>query len=153
MALHFELTTPERVVLKEEYDSVTIPTQAGEITVLPGHIALVANLQPGMITVRKGRDESYLAVSGGFVEVMPTADKAATRLVLLADTAERAEELDLEKIEAAREAAQKLLTEERSADDVSSAAAMAALEREFARLKVARKHRSRTPHISTGVGN
>ncbi len=140
--LHFELTTPERVVLKAEYDSVTIPTQAGEITVLPGHIPLVGNLLPGMITVRKGREESYLAVSGGFVEVMPD-----NRLVLLADTAERAEELDLAKIEAAHAAAEKLLAEERNANDVSSAAASAGLQRELARLKVVRKHRSRVQHL------
>jgi len=144
MPLHIELTTPERVVLKAEYDSVTIPTEAGEITVLPGHIPLVSNIaKGGMVTVRKGRDEAYLAVSGGFVEV-----QGGNRIVLLADTAERAEELDLEAIEKARDAAQKMLTEERHADDVSAAAAMAALERELARARVARKHRSgRTMHL------
>lgn len=136
-SLTFELTTPERVVLKQEYDGATIPTQEGEITVLPGHIPLVANLAPGMITVRKGAEEAYLAVSGGFVEVQP-----GSRIIVLADTAERAEELDLDKVEAARMRAEKLLTEKRHADDVSSAAAMAALERELARVRVAMKHRA-----------
>src|SRR5690606_31770655 len=111
MALTLELTTPERVVLKEQYDSATIPTQEGEITVLAGHIPLVANLQPCMITVRKGSAESYLSVSGGFVEVRPDAEGKGTKIVLLADTAERAEELDLAKIETAREKAEQLLTE------------------------------------------
>ena len=134
MQLHFELTTPERIVLKEEYDAVTIPTQEGEITVLPGHLPLVANLVPGMITLRKGKDESYLAVSGGFVEVQPDS-----KIIILADTAERAEELDLDKVETARQLAEQILSQKRAVDDVSSAAAMASLQRELARAKVARK--------------
>jgi F-type H+-transporting ATPase subunit epsilon len=132
----FELTTPERVVLKTAYDSITIPTQEGEITVLPGHIPLVANLAPGVLTVRKGKDEEYVAVSGGFIEF-----QQGDRLIVLADTAERAEELDLQKIEEAKERAQKLLTEKRHADDVSSVSAVAALERELARIKVVQRHR------------
>jgi F-type H+-transporting ATPase subunit epsilon len=136
--LTLELTTPERIVLKESYDSATIPTADGEITVLPGHVPLVSTLKPGMITVRRGAQASFLAVSGGFVEVMPDG-----RVVLLADTADRAEELDLEKVEAARERARELLEAKRDQDDVSSAAAVAALERELARVRVARHHRSR----------
>lgn len=146
-ALTLELTTPERIVLKESYDSATIPTTEGEITVLPGHVPLVATLRPGMITVRRGSAESFLAVSGGFVEVMPDG-----RVVLLADSADRAEELDLAKVEEARERAQKLLEEKRDADDVSSAAAIAGLERELARVRVARHHRSRkvpASHVET----
>lgn len=134
--IQFELTTPERVVVKTAYDSITIPTQEGEITVLPGHIPLVANLAPGVLTVRKGKDEEYLAVSGGFIEF-----QQGDRLIVLADTAERAEELDLQKIEEARARAEKLLTEKRHADDVSSVSAVAALERELARIKVVQRHR------------
>ena len=138
MKLQFELTTPERIVTTGEYDSATIPTAQGEITVLPGHIPLVATLAPGMITLRQGKEESFLAVSGGFIEVQPKS-----RLIVLADTAERAEELDLKLVEESRERARKLLEEKRSMDDVSSAAAVAALERELARLKVVRRHRGR----------
>jgi F-type H+-transporting ATPase subunit epsilon len=143
MKLQFELTTPERIVLKEEFDAATIPTEEGEITVLPGHVPLVGNLKPGMITVRKGNVESYLAVSGGFVEVQPNS-----RIIILADTAERAEELDLEKVEAARERAQQALDQKRSADDVSAAAAVSALERELVRSRVARKHRGERKNFS-----
>ncbi|HJV32655.1 MAG TPA: ATP synthase F1 subunit epsilon [Patescibacteria group bacterium] len=135
-SIQFELTTPERVVVKTTYDSITIPTQEGEITVLPGHIPLVANLAPGVLTVRKGNDEEYLAVSGGFIEF-----QQGDRLIVLADTAERAEELDLKKIEEAKERAQKLLTEKRHAEDISSVSAVAALERELARIKVIQRHR------------
>lgn len=138
MKLQFELTTPERIVAKEETDGVTLPTKEGEITVLPGHVPLVAVLVPGMMTLFKGDQEEYLAVSGGFVEVQP-----GSKLIVLADTAERASELDLQKVEEAQERARLLLTEKRHADDISSASAVAALERELARVRVAKKHRSR----------
>jgi F-type H+-transporting ATPase subunit epsilon len=141
-ALTLELTTPERNVLTETVDSATIPTAQGEITVLPGHIPLVANLATGMITVRRNTVESFLAVSGGFLEVLPDG-----RIVILADSADRAEDLDLAKVEEARERARKLLEEKRGINDVATAGALAALERELARVRVARHHRSRTRNI------
>ncbi|MFC1638960.1 ATP synthase F1 subunit epsilon [Patescibacteria group bacterium] len=136
MKLTFELTTPERIVEKKEVDGITLPTQAGEITVLPGHIPLVSNLRPGMATLHDGKSQEYLALSGGFVEVQPGG-----RVIVLADTAERAEELDLEKVEEARERARKALEEKRDLDDVASAAMLASLERELAREQTARKYR------------
>ena len=136
--IKFELTTPERIVVKKDAEEVTLPTLEGEITVLANHVPLVAVLVPGMVTVRRGGQEEYLAVSGGFIEVQP-----GSKVVVLADTAERAEEQDLKKVEEAREQAQKVLAGQRGADDVSAAAAMAGLNREIARLKAAQKHRSR----------
>ena len=136
--IHFELTTPERVVLRREISGVTIPTSEGEITVLPDHIPPVTNLRAGMLTVYDGSHEEYIAVSGGFIELQP-----GNKLIVLADTAERAEELDLQKVEEARARAEQLLTEKRHANDVASAGAFATLERELARTKVARKHRER----------
>ncbi|MEA3249460.1 MAG: ATP synthase F1 subunit epsilon [Patescibacteria group bacterium] len=136
MKLTFELTTPERIVEKKEVDGVTLPTQEGEITVLPGHIPLVSNLRPGVVTLHEGKEQEYLAVSGGFIEVQPDG-----RLIVLADTAERAEELDMEKIEAAREEARKALEEKRGMDDVAATAMLASLEREIAREQTARKYR------------
>ena len=143
--IHFEITTPERTVYKDEIDSVTIPTQEGEITVLPNHLPIVAVLKPGVLVVRKNKQENFLAVSGGFIEVQPNS-----RVVILADTAERAEELTLEAVEAARERARRLLEEKRNVDDVAYNAAAAAMERELARLKVVRRRRPRTgPIISS----
>lgn len=148
----FEIATPERIVYKEAVDSLTLPTKDGEITILPNHIPLVAVLVPGAITVRKGKEEQFMAVSGGFIEVQPAqispADKFQsgspnTRVVVLADTAERAEELTVTAIEKARADAERVLHEKRSMDDESFAAAAAGLERELARLKVARRHRTR----------
>lgn len=136
--LHFELTTPERIILKEDADSVTLPTAAGEITVLANHVPLVAVLASGVMTVRRGTDESYIAVTGGFLEV-----RQGSKLIVLADVADRAEELDRAAVEAARDRAKKLLTEERHADDVSGAAALAGLERELARIRALEKHRAR----------
>lgn len=163
--ISFEIATPERIVYKDTVDSLTLPTREGEITVLPQHIPLVSVLVPGAIVVRKGKEEQYMAVSGGFIEVQPSFAKASaadksvadksegkpnTRVVVLADTAERAEELTVEAIEKARAEAQKVLAEKRTADVESFATAAAALERELVRLKVARKrHRRGGPAISS----
>jgi F-type H+-transporting ATPase subunit epsilon len=136
--LQFEITTPERVVLTREADSITIPTAEGEITVLPGHVPLVGVLRAGMITVRAGGQEEFLAVAGGFFEIQPGG-----KVIALADSADRAEELDLAKVEEARARAAEALTGAKNADAVATAAASAALEREMSRLKVARRHHAR----------
>ena len=142
----FEIATPERIVYKEQVDSLTLPTKDGEITVLPNHIPLVAVLVPGVATVRKGGKESYMAVSGGFIEVQP-----GNRVVVLADTAERADELTIAAIEKARADAESALKEKRNMDDETFAAAAAGLERELARLKVARRHRTRGGPVISSV--
>src|SRR3989338_5548929 len=67
--LRFEITTPERTVYKEEIDQVTVPTVAGEITILPNHIPLVSQLMAGELAVKRGHDIIHMAVSGGFIEV------------------------------------------------------------------------------------
>ena len=136
MKINFEITTPERIVYKEEIDQVTIPTQEGEITILPNHIPLVSLLAPGALTVKKNGEETYMATSGGFIEVQP-----GNKVIVLADTAERSEELDIKVIEEAKERARKILEEKRNVDEVAYASAAAGLERELARLKVARKRR------------
>ena len=138
--LHIKLVTPERIVFEDEVDSVTAMTESGEITVLPGHIALVTSLKPGEMKLRKGSGEEFLAVSTGFLEVRP-----GNQIVILADTAERLEELELEKIEAAKARAQEALEASRHKDDVSFADAAAALERELARYKVASKKYRKIP--------
>lgn len=136
--LKFEIITPERVVYKDEVDQVTIPTAEGEITVLPNHIPLIAVLCPGELVAKKDGKEIAMACSSGFIEVTPD------KVLVLADTAEKAEELVEEEIEKARERAQKIL-EEKHVDTEKYTEAAAALERELARLKVARKRsRART---------
>ncbi len=136
--LTIEVTTPERKLLAEQADSISLPTETGEITILPGHAPLVGALRAGMATLRQAGKESYLAIAGGFVEI-----RGDGTVSVLADTADRAEELDLSKVEAARERAAQALANRKAGDDVSAAMAMAALEREVARIRVAKHHHTK----------
>src|SRR5579864_3294430 len=123
--LHVELVTAEGRVLSQEADFVLAPGVDGEIGVLPRHIPLLTPLKTGEVTVRNdGRDE-YLFVAGGFLEVLPD------KVVILADVAERAEEID----EAAAEEARKR-AEEALAAEPANVEAAAMLEREMLRLRV-----------------
>lgn len=139
MPLNFKLVTPERTLFEEEVASVTLPTMEGEITVLPGHIPLVATLKPGVAELKRpdGTIED-VAVSGGFIQVAPN-----NRVTVLADTAERGEELTLDVIEKARQRAEDLMQQKKFADETSFAEAAAALERELARYKTVVRHRAR----------
>jgi len=146
MSIQFELITPERVVFRKEADKITLPTAEGEITILPGHIGLVAALVPGIAKLTTKGKEEEVAVSGGFIQV----GKDLVRV--LADTAERGEELDLGVIEEAKKRAEKVMKEAVRLDDNQYAMAVAAMEREIARYKLAqkRKHAPRsTPSIDS----
>lgn len=136
--IKLKIITPERVVVEEEVDSVTLPAAAGEITVLPNHIPLVSTLTTGVITLRKSGEEKYIASSGGFLEVKPGSE-----VTVLADTADRADELLWEKVEAAKKAAEEAVEEARRGDRESYAAAVGILERELARLRAVTRHRRR----------
>lgn len=137
--IKIKILTPERTVLEEEVDQISIPTGMGYITVLPGHLPLVGLLAPGEVLARKGQDEILLAVSSGLIEVKKN------EVVLLADTAELATEIDEERAETARQRAVELLQRVRSQEVVDHTALMIKLNKELARLKVVRKHRSRLP--------
>jgi len=134
--IKFKIITPERITYENEIDQVTIPTENGEITVLARHAPLVSILKPGEIRIKKDGKVISLAVSTGFVEVQPNSE-----VYILADTAERAEEIDLGKTEEARLRAKKLLEEKQDMADVDFAKLQAVLNREIARLKVAQKYR------------
>jgi F-type H+-transporting ATPase subunit epsilon len=135
--IKFEIATPERVVLKEEILQVTVPTVEGEITILPKHSPLVSVLKPGVLELKK-MDGSIeiVSVSGGFVEVL------LNKIIILADTAERAEEIDLERAEEAKKRAEESLKNLRSIDSVEFANLSAMLEKELARTRSAKKWRS-----------
>ncbi|HLG51882.1 MAG TPA: F0F1 ATP synthase subunit epsilon [Chloroflexota bacterium] len=135
-ALQLDVVTAERVVYSDAVDSVVAPGTLGELGILPGHAALVTTLQPGALRVRKGTDEIDLAISGGFLEVRHD------RVLILADTAERAEEIDIERAQAAQERALRLIQERRERADLIQAEA--ALRRSRVRLKVARRRREGT---------
>lgn len=136
--IDFKITTPEKIFLEEKVESLSLPTQMGEITVLPNHIPMVANLTHGEIRYSMQGKEYFFAVSGGFIDIQPD-----NKVVVLADTAEFGHEIDLERAEKAREAALKLMQDSRS-DQKTLAQAAAIIEKNLARVRVARKHRSRT---------
>ena len=133
--LHLELITPDRTVFEGDVDLVSLPTPQGEITVLPHHIPLLSILSPGSILLRQKEEEHLFAVSRGVIEV------DGTHVRVLADTADRAAELEEEAVRQAKEKAEQLLKEKR-ADAEEFAEVSAILERELARLKVVRRHRT-----------
>ncbi len=133
-----KLVTPERVLFQEEAASVTLPTVEGEITILPKHSDLVAALKPGVAKlIRPDGSIEDIAVSGGFIQV------GTDLITVLADTAERGEELTLDAITEAQNRARKLMSETVNTDERSYTAAAAALERELARYRTAIRHRTR----------
>jgi len=132
--IQFKIVTPERTVFEDSIDQVTIPTAEGEITVLPEHIPLIAMLAPGELDIKKGVEDIAMAVSGGMIEVRKN------EITILADTAERAEEIDLARAEEARKAAEQLKEERVRMDETEYASVAALLERNLARIRVARKH-------------
>ena len=134
--IKFEIVTPERVVLKQEILQITVPTTSGEITILPDHIPLVSVLQPGVIEVKRiDNIVEIMSVSGGFIEVMKD------KIVILADTAERAEELDETRIKEAQARAEELKKTAKNRDDVEFTEVAARLEKELARLRAVNKWR------------
>lgn len=134
LSLNFELVTPERVVLKEAATQITIPTEMGEITVLPNHIPLVAILKSGVLEVKRVDGSlEVISVSGGFVEVLKT------KVVILADTAERAVELDESRIEEARAKAEAVRLATTTQEAVDFVAISAALEKELARARAVKR--------------
>ncbi len=128
--LQFELATPERLLVRDWAVAVSVPGREGYLGILPGHAPLLSELKPGELTYTQDGSTHYLAVGGGFVEVLPD------RVTVLADTAERAEEIDLPRAQQARRRAEDEL--KKSADaTVDGEPAQAALARAMARLAVA----------------
>lgn len=134
--VYLHIVTPERTVFEGEVDSVTFPTPDGEVTVLPGHIPYITTVKPGEVLIRDGREEILMAVSGGFIEF------SKNKLMLMADTAERADEIDMERAEEARRKAEDL-KKQKFSDSQDYYRVAAAIEKEMARLRVARKHRTK----------
>jgi F-type H+-transporting ATPase subunit epsilon len=134
-----EIVTAERVVFSEDVDAVIAPGIEGQLGVLPHHAPLMTTLMPGELMVRKGGEEFSLAVSGGFIEVRPD------RIIILADAAERVEEIDVARAEEAKRRAEERL--KAPAAEVDMFRAEAALRRSLVRLEVAsrQKRRSKSP--------
>ncbi len=129
--------TPVKTLLDEDVDEITIPTQEGEITILPNHVPLVAKITPGEMIVRKNRKPQSYAITGGFIEV------GREYITILADYAVRAEDIEVAKAEQAKERAERTMREKTSQRDFAEADA--ALRKSLLELHVARKHRRTTP--------
>jgi F-type H+-transporting ATPase subunit epsilon len=128
--LTLEIATPTRLVVSEQVDEVVVPGVEGYFGVLAGHAPFLTTLGIGELTYRKGRDEFHLGVAGGFCEVRND------KVIVLADTAERPEEIDRDRAERARQRAEQRLSG-RSQEEVDYARAAAALARALTRLQVA----------------
>lgn len=132
-AIQLVIVTPERRLLSESVLEVTLPGADGELGVLPGHAALISELGIGELIYRTAQGETFepVAVIRGFTEVLPD------RVTVLAETAERPEEIDIERAKAALERAQKRIASGPSASEIDWDRATAALQRALIRLKVA----------------
>ena len=140
MGIRVDIVTAERLVFSEDADIVMVPGVEGELGILPHHAPIMTMIKPGEVLVRKGTEEYSLAVSGGFLEVKPD------HITILADAAERADEIDIARAEAAKKRAEESL-KGRTTAVTDLANAEASLRRALARIKVAEKRRQRRPKI------
>ena len=135
MAIQLEIVTPERLAFDDEVDAVTLPGIQGELGVLPNHAPLVSTLGVGELRIRKGGEVETFAIAGGFLQVRPD------KVVVMAEMADMASEIDLEKAAEARRQAEKAL-ESGFEEPADLAAARAALQVALLRQRLAeRRHR------------
>lgn len=143
MGVQLDIVTPERELFVGEVDSILAPGVEGQLGILPHHAPLVTVLAEGELIARLGEEERIFAIHGGYMQVLPE------RVIVLADVGERAEDVDVERAEAARRRAEELL--KRAPPPEERAAAMAALRRSLVRLRVARRRRPYRPEPEQGT--
>jgi F-type H+-transporting ATPase subunit epsilon len=140
MALQLEIVTPERLAYSDTVDSVVLPGSEGELGVLPHHAPLVSTLGVGELRIRKGGQEESFAIVGGFLQVRPD------KVVVMAETADMASEIDLEKAQEARREAERAL-ESGYHEGADLSAARAHLQQALLRIRVAeRRYREGPRH-------
>ncbi len=137
MKIDLQVVTPEKIAFEGPIDRISLPTEQGQITILPKHISLVSTIKSGDLIIEDDKKETLMAVYGGFVEVRKNQVRVMT------DVAERIEEIDEEKIQEARNEAQRRLKEKDQMNDVEFADAVRQLEKSLALLKAAKKIRKR----------
>ena len=135
-SIKLDIVTAERAVYSDEVDVVVAPGIEGQLGILPHHAPLMTMLQPGELRLKKGGEEISLVITGGFLEVRPD------RVIVLADAAERVEEIDVARAEEAKRRAEERL-HKRHAPGVDEARAEASLRRALVRLDVVEKRRKR----------
>ena len=140
MTLKLEIVTPERLAYSDEVDAVVLPGSEGELGVLPHHAPLISTLGVGELRIRKSGEEESFAIAGGFLQVRPD------KVVVMAELADMASEIDLEKAQAARRDAEKAL-ESGFDEGADLAAARASLQVALLRQRIAeRRHREGPRH-------
>ena len=135
--MQFEIVTAEGVLYSDEVDGVVAPGVDGELGVLPNHASLLTVLKAGELRIMKGTDETDVLVTGGFLEVF------GNKVTVLADAAERSEEIDVARAEEAVARAQEQVANRTS--DIDLERALASIRRGEARIQVARRQRARRP--------
>jgi F-type H+-transporting ATPase subunit epsilon len=135
MPIHLEIVTAERMVRSDDVDQLNVPTKDGRIGILPRHAPLLTVLDVGQLDIIKKGESTPFALAGGFMEVLPN------RVTILADTVERAEEIDEARAEQARQQAEERLRQRQNDQDTSLAEAE--LRRAMVRLKVAQLKKMR----------
>jgi F-type H+-transporting ATPase subunit epsilon len=143
MPIHCEIITQERKLYSEDVDIVVAPAAEGQMGILPQHAPMVVALAVGELRVRKGEDEEYFAIGGGVMEIRPD------KVIVLADSAERADQIDVDRAEAARQRAEQTMREGLPVDSAKRAALEAAIQRSIVRMKVAHRRAARR---GTGPG-
>jgi F-type H+-transporting ATPase subunit epsilon len=138
MPLRLEIVTPERRAYADDVDSVVCPGIDGELGILPHHAPLLSTLGYGELRIRKGGQEEFFAIAGGFLQVRPD------KVVVMAETADMASEIDLEAAEHARREAERVIAEG-FAEPADLARARASMERALLRIRVAERRRREGP--------
>ena len=134
--IHFKIATPEKVVYEKDILQVSIPTTTGEITVLPHHSPLVSILQAGELKIKDQNGEQVIAVAGGFLEV-----RANNEIVILADNAERVEQIDIDRAQEAKTRAEEQMAIVKGKENVDYARLQAVIDREMNRIRVGKKYK------------
>lgn len=141
--IQLDIVTAEKSVYSGEVDLLVAPGVEGQLGILPHHSPLMTMLQPGELMIRKGGQEEYLTITGGFMEVRPD------RVIILADASERAEEIDVARAEAAKKRALERLAHRTAGTDVTQAEAT--LQRAMVRLSIVERRKKRRSQSSENL--
>lgn len=133
--IHLQIITPEKTVFDDEVEQVSLPTQDGEITVLPHHLSLITSIEPGAIILKKQSKETHMASGFGFAQV------ASNNIKVLVDLAAPEDEIEEKAIEAAKKEAEEALAKKHELSEEEYALAAASLQKALVQLKIKRRHR------------
>lgn len=133
--IHLQIITPEKTVFDDEVEQVSLPTQDGEITILPHHLSLITSIEPGDIILKKHSKETHMASGFGFAQV------ASNNIKVLVDLAAPEDEIEEKAIEAAKKEAEEALAKKHELSEEEYALAAASLQKALVQLKIKRRHR------------